>query len=390
MTDIKTARSTTTRLPRAVYVISAIVFVLGTSEFGIAGLLPEIAADMDVTVPRAGLLISAYAIAMVVGAPLLTLLSLRLPPRATLLSALGIFIVGQVVGALAGDYYTLLVARVVAAGATGAFWAAAAAVVVDAAGPARRARALAAQMGGLTLANVLGVPLGTLVGQQYGWRATFWILAGGAAIAAVVITRLVAASERSALQSGIRGELRVFADKRIWLTLGTIAAFQTAVMSCFSYLAPLVTDVAELSADLVPVALAIFGIGSLVGVQVGGRLADAHLRGTTYLGLGAIVGVLLVLVVGGSVPAIMLASALVLGGAAFIGAAALQARLFSQASAAPRLAGAISASAFNVGATFGPWLGGLTISAGWGYRAPSGIGAVLAVVALVVSFLARS
>ena len=164
MTKIKTDRSKRVRIPRAVYVLGATIFVLGTTEFILAGLLPEVAEDFQVSLPRAGLLISAFAVAMVVGAPLLTVATLRLPRRATLL------------GALAPDYATLLVARIVTAAATGAFWAVAGVFAVNTVDPAHRARALSLLLGGLTTANVLGVPLGTLIGQQWGWRATFWVI----------------------------------------------------------------------------------------------------------------------------------------------------------------------------------------------------------------------
>src|SRR5882757_8501754 len=389
MTKIETDRSETARIPRAVYVLSGAVFVLGTSESGIAGLLPEIATDLAVSLPSAGLLISAYAVAMVIGAPELTVLTLRMPRRATLLGALGLFVAGQVLGALAGDYLTLLIARVVTAAATGAFSEASAAVVVSVVAPAHRGRALSLQMGGLTVATVLGVPLGTLVGQQLGWRATFWIIAAGAALSGAAMARVVAGSQRQSAPVGVRAEFRAFASGRLWLALAIIAVFQTAVMSCFSYLAPLITEVAGLPAGLVPVALALFGVGSLNGVQLGGRLADAHPWATLHLGLGAILLALLALGAAGAVGPVALAAALLLGAAAFASAASINARVFGLATAAPRLAGAVSASAFNVGATLGPWLGGVTITAGWGFRAPSWLGAVLIVVALGLALLSR-
>lgn len=391
MPKLKTDRSDKARIPRAVYVISGTVFVLGTSEFGIAGLLPEISTELSVSLPRAGLLISVYAIAMVIGAPVLTVLTLRMPHRATLLAALALFVAGQVLGALAADYSVLLVARVVTAVATGTFWAVAAAVVVSLVDPANRARALSLQMGGLTVANVLGVPLGTLVGQQFGWRATFWVIGAAAATATVGIALAVAGStHRRAAPVGLRVELEAFTSGRLWLTLGIVAVFQTAVIGCFSYLAPLIGEVAGLPTGWVPAALALFGIGSLIGVQLGGRLSDAHPAGTLYFGLSAIAVALLAIVAGGSLAPVALAATLLLGVAAFAGAAALNARVFTLGIAAPRLVGAVSASAFNVGATLGPWLGGLTISAGLGFRSPSAVGLALIAVATVLSLLFRA
>jgi DHA1 family chloramphenicol resistance protein-like MFS transporter len=166
--------------------------------------------------------------------------------------------------------------------------------------------------------------------------------------------------------------------------------FQTAVIGCFSYLAPLIGEVAGLSTGWVPAALALFGIGSLIGVQLGGRLSDAHPGGTLYFGLSAIAVALLAIFAGGSLAPVALVATLVLGVAAFAGAAALNARVFTLGIAAPRLVGAVSASAFNVGATLGPWLGGLTISAGLGFRSPSAVGLALIAVATVLSLLSRA
>ncbi len=387
MPSFGNARSRT--LPGVVYALSVAVFVLGTSEFGIAGLLPSIAADLSVSVPRAGLLISAYAIAMVVGAPLLTVLTLRWAPRATVPGAVAVFVAAQSLGALAPDYGTLLVARMLTAAAVGAFWAATAAVVVGAVEPSRRGRALSLQMAGLTVANVAGVPLGTVIGQQFGWRVTMWTIAAGAAVVAVALRWVLTAAGTAAGSAGVRSEFRVFTAGRVWLVLAVIAVFQTAMIACFGYLAPLVTELAGMPAGMVPVALALFGIGSLAGVQLGGRFADAHLWPTMFLGLVTAVLALLAFATGGSVPAVALVATFALGVAAFGGAAALNARMFGLAAGAPRLAGAVSASAFNVGATLGPWLGGLAIDTGWAYRGPAIVGVILSAVALGLAVLSR-
>jgi MFS transporter, DHA1 family, chloramphenicol resistance protein len=392
VTVIKTDRSRKVRVPRSVYVLGATIFVLGTTEFVIAGLLPELAADLHVSLPHAGLLISAFAIAMVVGAPLLTVATLRLPRRATLLGALGLFVAGQVLGALAGDYTTLLVARVITAAATGAFWAVAGVVAVSAVDPAYRARALSLLLGGLTSANVLGVPLGTLLGQQFGWRATFWAIGAAAAIAIVGVWFSLPGDRRApgSAPAGVRAELRAFTSGRLWLALGTTAVFEAGMMGMFSYLAPVVTDVAGLSVGMVPVVLTLYGVGSLVGVQLGGRLADAYPWATLYVGLGALVAMLVTLAAAASVPAVLLGSAFLLGVAVFVAATPLNARVFQLAGPAPTLASAVNASAFNVGNTVGPWLGGLVISAGFGFRMPSTVGAVLVAAALGLAVVSRT
>ncbi|MDT7683442.1 MAG: transporter, family, chloramphenicol resistance protein [Pseudonocardiales bacterium] len=391
VTEIKTDRSKKVRIPRAVYVLGATIFVLGTTEFILAGLLPEVAEDFQVSLPRAGLLISAFAVAMVVGAPLLTVATLRLPRRATLLGALVLFIGGQVLGALAPDYATLLVARIVTAAATGAFWAVAGVFAVNTVDPAHRARALSLLLGGLTTANVLGVPLGTLIGQQWGWRATFWVIGAAAALAAVGI-RLSLPGHRGSdpAPAGIRAELGAFTSGRLWLAFGTTAVFEAGVMGMFSYLAPVVTDVAGLPTGAVPLVLTLYGLGSLVGVQLGGRLADAYPWATLYLSLGVLVLVLAAVAAASSAPWVLLAGAFVLGVAVFVAATPLNARVFALAGPAPTLASASNASAFNVGNTIGPWLGGLVISAGFGFRMPSAVAAVLVGGALGLGLLSRA
>ncbi|WP_156993691.1 Cmx/CmrA family chloramphenicol efflux MFS transporter [Pseudonocardia acaciae] len=378
------------RTPGAVYLLGASIFVLGTTEFVIAGLLPELSADLGVSLPEAGLLISAFAVAMVVGAPVLAVLTLRLPRRATLLGALGLFAAGQVLGALAGDYPTLMVARVITAAATGAFWAVAGVVAVSMVPPGQRARALSLLLGGLTTANVLGVPLGTLVGQQWGWRATFWAIAVAAVVAMAGIWGWLPVSGVGGGPAvGVRAEVRAFRSGRLWLALGTSAVFEAGVMGAFGYLAPVVTDVAGLPGGAVPVVLTLYGVGSLVGVRLGGRWADARPWGTLYLALGVIACALLVLAAAARVPGVPMVAAFVLGLAVFVAGTALTARVFALAGPAPTLASAANASAFNVGNTVGPWLGGLVI-AGLGLRAPAVLGAVLAGAALGLGLVSRA
>lgn len=381
-----TERSRRTRLPRTVYVLALSIFALGTSEFMIAGLLPEIAADTGVSIPRAGLLISAFAIAMAVGAPVLAVATLRLPRRSTLVGALALFIVGHVVGATTAAYTTLLAARVVTAVATGTFWAVAGVVTVSLVGPGLRARALAALLGGLTVANVVGVPVGTFIGQQLGWRATFWAVAAFAALAIVGVLSSMPRGREASAPQGVRAELVAFTGGRLWLALGTTALFQAGIMGSFSYLAPLITHATGLPEGMVPFVLAGFGVGSVVGVNLGGRLADARPWRTLYGALAGVVGSLALLAL---VPAVAPVAVFLLGVSAFTAATPLNARVFALAGAAPTLVSATNASAFNVGNTLGPWLGGVTISVGLGYLAPAALGVVLATGALSLGLLSR-
>lgn len=379
----------TARVPLPVWILASSVFVLGTSEFVVAGLLPVIAGDLGVSVPRAGLLISAFAVAMVVGAPVMAVLTLRLPRRVTLLAMLGVFAAGNVLAALSADYGYLLVGRIVTAIATGGFWAVAAVVTVSLTPERVRARALAALVTGLTVSNIVGVPLGTFIGQQFGWRATFWAVAGLALLAVPTVVALVPNPARTATATRLGTEVRAFRSGRLWLALATTAVFQGGLIALFAYVAPLLTDVAELPAAAVPVVLAAFGVGNIVGINLGGRFADPYPWRTLFTGLAGSAGVLVLLASVPGGPIVTVALVLLLGVIGFSVAAPLNARVFALAGPAPTLASAVNASAFNVGNTVGPWLGGVVISAGLGYAAPAWVGATMLTGALGLGLLSR-
>ncbi|MDT0453943.1 Cmx/CmrA family chloramphenicol efflux MFS transporter [Streptomyces hesseae] len=376
-----------TSMPAAVYVLGLSVFALGTSEFMLSGLLQPIARDMDVSIPRAGLLVSAFAIGMVVGAPVLAAATLRLPRRTTLVALLAVFGLGQVAGALSPSYGVLFASRVVSALACAGFWAVGAAVAVSLVPADARARAMAVMVGGLSIANIVGVPAGALLGQHAGWRAAFWAVAGMSVLGLAGVLALVPGTARAGGADGadaprLRSELAIYRDRQVWLALIATALNAAAVFSLFSYLAPLLTETAGLKESWVPTVLALFGVGALIGTAVGGRIADAHLFGTMYGGIAASAAVMALLALTAHLAVAAVALALLLGVAAFVTAPALNARMFNVANAAPTLAGATTTSAFNIGNTVGPWLGGLVISAGWGYPAVAWLGAVLAVLAL--------
>lgn len=376
------------RLPLAVFVLGAAVFALGTSEFMLSGLLPQIADDMDVSIPTAGLLISAFAIGMVVGAPLLAAATLRLPRRATLVGLLAVFGAGHAAGALAPGYGVLFASRVVSALACAGFWAVGAAVAVSLVPRGARARAMAVMIGGLSIANIAGVPGGALLGQQFGWRAAFWSVLAMTVVALAGIVLLVPAGRRPGAgeeRPRLRAELPVFRRPQLWLAVVTTALFAAATFCLFSYLAPLLTEVTGLEEGWVPVVLVLFGGGALVGTIAGGRVADAHMFGTLYAGLTASAVVLALMAVTAHVPFAAVALSGLLGVAAFSCAPALNARIFNVASGAPTLAGATATAAFNTGNTLGPWLGGLVIDAGLGYRWTAGAGVLLLAGALTAT-----
>lgn len=370
------------RMPLAVRVLGLSVFALGTSEFMLSGLLPAVADDMNVSIPRAGLLISAFAIGMVVGAPLLAVATLRLPRRTTLIGLLAVFGLGQVAGALAPSYGLLFASRVISALACAGFWAVGAAVAVAMVDEGVRARALAVMIGGLSVANVLGVPAGALLGEHLGWRSAFWAVALATAVALVGVSTLVPRIPRPAEQPRLRQELKIYADRQVQVGIVLIALAAGGVFCAFSYLAPLLTDVAGLADGWVPIVLALFGIGALAGTTLGGRIGDAHLFGVLLTGTAASTVFLVLLALLGQFAAAAVVLSFLLGWSAFYTAPALNARLFDVAAAAPTLAGATTTAAFNVGNTGGPWLGGAVIDAGYGYAAPAWAGAALTLTAV--------
>ncbi|RII11681.1 Inner membrane transport protein YdhP [Streptomyces sp. YIM 130001] len=375
-------------MPLAVYILGLSVFALGTSEFMLSGLLPPIADDMDVSIPQAGLLISAFAIGMVVGAPLLAVATLQLPRRATLIWLISVFGVGQVAGALAPTYEILFTSRVVSALACAGFWAVGASVAIAMVDRKARARAMAVMIGGLSIANVLGVPLGAFLGEHLGWRSAFWAVGGATVIALVGIVTLVPRIPTPDEKPRLDRELSIYRDKHVWTQVAVVTLAGGAVFCAFSYLSPLLTDVTGLGTSAVPTVLGLFGVGALVGTMIGGRYADAHLFGVLFSGITASLVFLVALALFADNAVMAVGLSFLIGVSAFYTAPALNARMFNVAGAAPTLAGATTTSSFNLGNAGGPWLGGLVIDAGLGYRSPAWAGAGMAVAALVATFVA--
>ncbi|MFE3789251.1 Cmx/CmrA family chloramphenicol efflux MFS transporter [Streptomyces goshikiensis] len=375
-------------MPVAVYVLGLSVFALGTSEFMLSGLLPPIAEDMDVTIPQAGLLISAFAIGMVIGAPLLAVATLRLPRRTTLVSLISLFGLGQIAGALAPSYELLFASRVVSALACAGFWAVGAAVAIAMVPVDARARAMAVMIGGLSIANVLGVPAGAFLGEHLGWRSAFWSVGAASAVALVGILTLIPKIPLPAEKPSLGRELRIYRDRQVWLAIGITALAAGGVFCAFSYLSPLLTDVAGLESGWVPWILGLFGIGALAGTTVGGRVADAHLFGVMLWGITASTVFLAALALLASAAAAAIGLSFLIGFSAFFTAPALNARMFNVAGAAPTLAGATTTAAFNLGNTGGPWLGGAVIDAGRGFAATAWAGAAMTVTAIALAALA--
>ncbi|MFE6846877.1 Cmx/CmrA family chloramphenicol efflux MFS transporter [Streptomyces sp. NPDC057686] len=375
-------------MPVAVHVLGLAVFSLGTSEFMLSGLLPPIAEDMGVTIPQAGLLISAFAIGMVVGAPLLAVATLRLPRRTTLIALISLFGLGQVAGALAPSYELLFASRIVSALACAGFWAVGAAVAIAMVDKDQRARAMAVMIGGLSIANVLGVPAGAFLGEHLGWRSAFWSVGAASAVALAGILALIPDIPLPAVRPTLARELRIYRDRQVWLSVGVTALAAGGVFCAFSYLSPLLTEVAGLDTGRVPWVLALFGVGALLGTTIGGRIADAHLFGVMLWGIAASTVFLVALALLASAAVAAVGLSFLLGVSAFFTAPALNARMFNVAGAAPTLAGATTTAAFNLGNTGGPWLGGTVIDADYGFAATAWAGAAMTLTAIALTAIA--
>ena len=283
------------RLPPVVPLLALGAFLMCTTEFLIAGLLPQMADDFGVRPSRIGLLIMAFAVGMIVGAPVMALATLRLPKRATLVLALATFAAGHVVAALSGSFELLFAARVLTGVVTGAFWSAATVVATRAAGPDARTHALGVIGSGVALATVLGVPLGSLAGDHLGWRGAFWALAALAVVAAAVIGRFTPGEETGAAVS-VRSELRALRSGRLWLVLGATVLVMGGCMGTFSFISPLLTERSGIPLGLVPLVFVCFGVGSMIGTNGVGRFADRR-PVATFIACALAAGLVLMLLI---------------------------------------------------------------------------------------------
>ncbi|WP_197370987.1 Cmx/CmrA family chloramphenicol efflux MFS transporter [Streptomyces clavuligerus] len=377
-------------MPFVLYLLGLAVFAQGMSEFMLSGLIPDIARDLRVSIPAAGSLTSAFAVGMVVGAPLMALLGRRLPRRRALLVLLTVFLLTHVVGAVTTSYPVLLLTRVIAALANAGFLAVALSTVAVLAPPGARGRATAVLLGGITLSCVAGVPGGALLGQVWGWRSAFWAVALLSVPALIaIVARLPRDSGETAARTGVRAELRALRAPGALVPLALGALVNGATFGTFTYLAPLVTEVTGLGAGWVPGVLALFGLGAFLGATAGGRIADRHRPERPLLAAGALLlagWTLLAVAAPSPVAAVVLV--LVQGTLSFAVGSALISRVLYAAAGAPTLAGATATSALNVGAALGPWLGGAAIGAGFGHRSPVAVSAVLTALALALALAA--
>ncbi|MDQ0261114.1 DHA1 family inner membrane transport protein [Sinomonas atrocyanea] len=371
-------------MPMGLLALSIGAFGIGLTEFVIMGLLPEVAADFAVSEATAGWLISGYALSVVVGALLLTAATTRLPRKRVLLGLLVLFIVGNALSAAAGDYGTMMAGRIIAALCHGAFFGIGSVVATGLVPAARQARAVAIMFTGLTAANVLGVPFGTFLGQQAGWRATFWAISAIGVLALVGIAALVPADSPAQQAPSLRRELAAFRNGQVWLSLLVTILAYGGMFGAFTYIAYTLTDVSGFAAAAVPWLLVLFGVGLFAGNALGGRLADRGIDRTLILFIAALLAVLVLFALLAADAAAAAVALFLMGGFGFGTVPGLQARIMRYASHAPTLASGANIGAFNVGNALGAWAGGLGISAGLGYTSPLWIGALITAPALVV------
>ncbi|WP_438490591.1 MFS transporter [Streptomyces sp. S186] len=351
------------------------------------GLLPDVADDLGTSVPTAGYLVSAYALGVVIGAPLLTALGSRVPRKRMLVVLMAVFTVGNLASALAPTFGLLVAGRLLAGLPHGAFFGVGAVVAARLVKEGRQARAVATMFLGLTVANIVGVPAATLLGQHLGWRATFLVVAAVGLVAMAALARLIPQlpAER---HTGLAGELRALGDRQVLLGLLTTVFGFAGVFAVYSYLASMMTEVTGFAAGSVPLVLALFGIGMTLGALAAGPLTDRALRPTLYGSLGALALVLAAFHFTAPVKWAALVTVVLVGGIGFLTTTPLQMLVMNKARQAPTLAAASNQSAFNLANAGGAWIGGLVLSAGWGWTSPTVAGAVLAAAGLVVAVAA--
>ncbi|BBX90752.1 MFS transporter [Mycolicibacterium boenickei] len=368
----------------AVFALALGGFGIGTTEFVAMGLLPDIATGFGISEPTAGHVISAYALGVVIGAPVIAALTARWPRKALLLTLMAVFTLGNLASMLAPTYLTLVIARFVTGLPHGAFFGIAALAAAHLMGPQNRAKAVAYVLCGLTVATVLGVPLASWLGQALGWRSAFGLVVGVGLVTLAAQWLWLPTHLRTMHVTSPLTELGALRRPQVWLAVLVGMIGFGGMFAVYTYISTTMTDVTGLPRSMVPVALMVFGLGMVVGNLVGGRLADTSVIRALYLSLGSLAVLLAAFSLGSHSPWTALPLLFGVGVAGSAVGPALQTRLMDVARDAQTLAAALNHSALNIGNATGAWVGGLVIAAGLGYTAPAAAGAILAVGGLVV------
>jgi MFS transporter, DHA1 family, inner membrane transport protein len=376
-------------MPLPLLALAFAAFGIGTTEFVIMGLLPDVARDLAVSIPAAGMLVSGYALGVTIGAPILAIVTANMPRKTALMGLMAVFIIGNCLCAVAPGYWVLMGARVVTAFCHGAFFGIGSVVAADLVAPRRRAQAIALMFSGLTLANVLGVPLGTALGQAAGWRATFWVVTviGVAAAGAlhVCLPRHIEMRKSSILR-----EFNVLREPQVLMVLGISVLTSASLFSVFTYITPILEDVTGLAPRAVTGVLLLFGLGLTVGSTLGGKLADWRLLRSLLTVIVLIVVILAIFAatMHAAIPAMI--TIFVWGVLGFAIVPPLQMLIVNRASDAPNLASTLNQGAFNLGNASGAWFGGMAIGAGAPLFALPWIGVLLGCCAFALTLVSAS
>lgn len=372
------------RTALAVFALATGGFAIGTTEFAIMGLLGDVVEDLQISIAEGGHLISAYALGVVVGAPLLAVLGARLPRKQLALGLMLLFTLANLSSYIAPDYGWLLVTRFISGLPHGAYFGLAAIIAASLVAPTRRARAVASVMLGLSIANVVGVPLATWIGQQFGWRLMFIFVGAIGLLTLALVTKYVP-FQYAAADASIRRELGALKRIQVWLALLIGIVGFGGFFAVYSYISPTMTQVTGLPETALPFIVGLYGIGMVVGNIIGGRIADRSVMGSIYGCMVAIVIVLLTFSWAAPYPWFATLLVFLVGASGALLIPALQTRLMDVAGDAQSLAASLNHAALNVANALGAFLGGLVITLGWGLVAPARVGAGLAVLGLLIA-----
>nr|WP_200863290.1 MFS transporter [Rhizobium freirei] len=375
-------------MPLPLFALFLAAFAFGTTEFVIAGILPDVAQGLGVSIPFAGYLVSGYALGIAVGGPLLTMATRRVSRRAILISLTIVFCLGQIACALAPDFAAMLLFRVVTAIAHGAYFGIAMVVAVGLVPQAFRGRAVSVILAGLTVSNIIGVPVGAAIGGLWGWRMTFWAMTFVGVLALVAISALIPPTKAERQQSGNIGrEVRVLGRQQVWTSLIMMLALMIGQMVPFTYITPLLQEVTGLNALVIPWVLLLNGVGATLGVFIGGRLSDWKLMPSLIVLLAVQSATLAILYLVCPYPLLMTVTIFVWGALNFAIGTPIQARILMWTADAPSLASSLIPSGFNIGIAIAAVVGAALLEGGYGYRSLPVLGAVALALACLVAVL---
>lgn len=384
-----TSKETNSRFPIAIYILMISAFAIGTTEFVIMGLLPDVAKDLDISISKAGTLVSIYALGVAIGGPLLTVLTVRLPRKILLIALMVIFVVANVLSANASNYILLLIARILSALTHGTLFGVGSVVAAKLVSPNKQASAIAMMFIGVTLANILGVPLGTYIGQGYGWRTTFWIVSFLGCFSLITIAIFIPKLTNQEIPKFSK-EISVFRNPQVLLTLLMTVLGFSGVFVVFTYISPILTSITGFHENTVTILLFLFGAGLTLGNIVGGKLSDWKLMFTLVGMLILHILVLFLFSLTSHIKIVTVITIFVWGFAAFGTVPGYQMRVLEKAKSAPNLASALNIGAFNLGGAFGAWLGGIVLESPLGLQSLTWVAALVTLLGLIVTIWSKA